>query len=239
MNPVHIVTDKKNIASRVLFPGDPLRAKYIAENFLEEPILINTVRNMLGYTGFYKGKRITVMASGMGCPSALIYAYELYEFYKVNKIIRIGSAGAMNENVFIGDIVLGSFSYSFSNIRYGINKKTSKKVVSSNLLNQKILDRAKILNMKVKKGGIYCSEILEPYIPTPHLYKKIPKNINLLASEMESFALYSLAEHLNKEATCLVTITDSPYERKNAFTAEERQLCLNNMIILALESIIK
>ena len=117
MNPVHIVTDKKNIASRVLLPGDPLRAKYIAENFLEEPVLINTVRNMLGYTGFYKGKRVTVIASGMGCPSALIYAYELYEFYNVNKIIRIGSAGAMNENVFIGDIVWVSFAYSFSHIR--------------------------------------------------------------------------------------------------------------------------
>ena len=92
MKPIHIVTEKENIAPLVLFPGDPLRAKYIADNYLEDAVLINTVRNMLGYTGKYKGKRITVIGSGMGIPSASLYAYELYEFYKVKKIIRIGSA---------------------------------------------------------------------------------------------------------------------------------------------------
>ena len=120
MNPVHIVTDKKNIAPRVLFPGDPLRAKYIAEHYLEKPVLINTIRNMLGYTGFYKGKRITVIGSGMGCASCCIYAYELYQIYNVKKIIRIGSAGAFNPNISVGDIVLGTYSFSFSNIVYNI-----------------------------------------------------------------------------------------------------------------------
>ena len=164
MNPIHIVTDKKNIASRVLLPGDPLRAKYIAENYLENAELINTVRNMLGYTGYYKGKKITVIGSGMGCASVCIYAYELYQIYNVKKIIRIGSAGAFNPNISVGDIVLGSYSFSFSNIRYAMCKSNAKKVSSSNNLNQTIETRAKNLGMELKKGGLYTSEIFEPYI---------------------------------------------------------------------------
>ena len=173
MNPIHIVTDKKNIASRVLLPGDPLRAKYIAENYLENAELINTVRNMLGYTGYYKGKKVTVIGSGMGCASVCIYAYELYQIYNVKKIIRIGSAGAFNPNISVGDIVLGSYSFSFSNIRYAMCKSNAKKVSSSNNLNQTIETRAKNLGMELKKGGLYTSEIFEPYIPTPHLNKMI------------------------------------------------------------------
>lgn len=239
MNPIHIVTEKTNIASKVLLPGDPLRAKYIAENYLDDYKLINTVRNILGYTGYYKGKKVTVIASGMGCPSCLIYAYELYEFYNVKEIIRIGSAGALNPNVSVGDIVLGTYSYSFSNIRYALSKSKAKKVPSSNKLNQKILNKADKLNIDIKKGGIYTSEIFEPYIPTPHLTKQIPKNIKLLASEMESFALYSIANYLDKDATCLVTITDSEFEKDKTYSAEERQLNLNKMIYLALEAISK
>ena len=155
MNPIHIVTEKTNIASRVLLPGDPLRAKYIAENYLEDYKLVNTVRNILGYTGYYKGKKVTVIASGMGCPSCLIYAYELYEFYNVKEIIRIGSAGALTPNVSVGDIVLGTYSYSFSNIRYALSKSKAKKISSSNKLNQKILNKADKLNIDIKKGGIY------------------------------------------------------------------------------------
>lgn len=239
MNPVHIVTEKANIASKVLLPGDPLRAKYIAENYLDDYKLINTVRNILGYTGYYKGKKVTVIASGMGCPSALIYAYELYEFYNVKEIIRIGSAGALTPNVLVGDIVLGTYSYSFSNIRYALSKSKAKKISSSNKLNQKVLNKADKLNIDIKKGGIYTSEIFEPYIPTPHLAKQIPKNIKLLASEMESFALYSVANFLDKDATCLVTITDSEFEKDKTYSSEERQLNLNKMIYLALEAITK
>lgn len=237
MNPIHIVTNKENIASKVLLPGDPLRAKYIAEHYLKDAILVNNVRNMLGYTGYYKGKKITVIGSGMGCASVCIYAYELYEIYNVKKIIRIGSAGAFNPNIMIGDIVLGNYSFSFSNIRYAIDKSKAKKISSSNNLNQIIEKKAKKLNINIKKGGLYTSEIFEPYIPTPHLNKQIPKNIKLLASEMESFGLYSIANYLNKDATCLVTITDSPFEKNKDYNAEERQLKLDKMIILALESI--
>ena len=118
MKPVHIVTDKENIAKTVLLPGDPLRAKYITENFLEDAKLINTVRNMFGYTGTYKGKKVTVFASGMGIPSAALYAYELFTFYEVEEIIRIGSAGAGNPEVMIGDIILSTGCYSESTIAY-------------------------------------------------------------------------------------------------------------------------
>ena len=145
MNPIHIVTDKKNIASRVLLPGDPLRAKYIAENYLENAELINTVRNMLGYTGYYKGTKVTVIGSGMGCASVCIYAYELYQIYNVKKIIRIGSAGAFNPNISVGDIVLGSYSFSFSNIRYAMCKSNAKKVSSSNNLNSSQFNLKKAL----------------------------------------------------------------------------------------------
>ena len=106
MNPIHIVANKDDIAPLVLLPGDPLRAKYIADNYLENVKLVNSVRNMLGFTGTYKGKKITVIGSGMGIPSASLYAYELYEFYKVKKIIRIGSAGALSPDVHVRDIVL-------------------------------------------------------------------------------------------------------------------------------------
>ena len=163
MNPIHIVTDKKNIASRVLLPGDPLRAKYIAENYLENAELINTVRNMLGYTGYYKGKKVTVIGSGMGCASVCIYAYELYQIYNVKKIIRIGSAGAFNPNISVGDIVLGSYSFSFSNIRYAMCKSKAKKVASTNNLNQIIECNAKKLDIEIKKGDCIGQAIFQKF----------------------------------------------------------------------------
>ena len=116
MEPVHIVTEKENIAPLVLFPGDPLRAKYIAEKFLTNVRLVNKIRNMYAFTGYYKGKRVSVVGSGMGCPSASLYAYELYKFYDVEKIIRIGSAGADKNNVHILDTFLSPWYYSESSI---------------------------------------------------------------------------------------------------------------------------
>ena len=239
MEPIHIVTEKENIAPLVLFPGDPLRAKYIADNYLEDAVLINTVRNMLGYTGKYKGKRITVIGSGMGIPSASLYAYELYEFYKVKKIIRIGSAGAMSPDVHVRDIVLASVAYSDSNFRYGLTKSTSKKIASSNTLNQIIINTAKKIDIPVKKGHIYTSEIFDVYAPIDHLLKKLPENAKLLACEMEAFGIFTVANYCKKEATCLVSISDSKFEHNKDLTAEERQTTLNQMIFLALESIIK
>ena len=239
MHPIHIVTGKKNIASRVLLPGDPLRAKYIAENYLEDPVLINNVRNMLGYTGKYKGKRITVIGSGMGIPSASLYVYELFKFYNVERIIRIGSAGSLNPNIHVKDIILGTNAYSDSNFRYALTKSKSKKISGSNYLNQQIINTSKELNIPINKGTIYTSEVFDAYKPINHLLNKIPKNINLLACEMEAFGIYTVAKFLNKEATCLVSISDSKYEKDKDLTALERQTTLDQMIYLALNSIIK
>ena len=123
MNATHILCPKENIAKIVLMPGDPLRAKYIAENFLEEPRLVNEIRNMLGYTGFYKGVKVTVLAHGMGCPSIGIYAYELYKFYDVEKIIRIGTCGALQKDIYVKDVILASNAYSISTFDVPIFKK--------------------------------------------------------------------------------------------------------------------
>ncbi len=239
MEPIHIVTEKENIAPLVLLPGDPLRAKYIAENYLEDVKLINTVRNMLGYTGTYKGKRVTVIGSGMGIPSAALYVYELYNFYNVKKIIRIGSAGSLSPDVHVRDIVLASVAYSDSNFRYALTKSTSKKIAASNNLNQIILNTAKEINIPVKKGRIYTSEIFDVYASIEHLLKKIPESVNLLACEMEAFGIFTVANYCKKDATCLVSISDSKFEENKDLTAEERQTTLNQMIFLALESIIK
>lgn len=239
MNPIHIVADKDSIAPLVLLPGDPLRAKYIADNYLEDARLINSVRNMLGFTGTYKGKKITVIGSGMGIPSASLYAYELYEFYKVKKIIRIGSAGALSPDVHVRNIVLATTAYSDSNFRYALTKSTSKKISSSNTLNQIIINTSKKIDIPIKKGHIYTSEIFDVYAPIDHLLNKIPKNVKLLACEMEAFGLFTVANYCQKEATCLISISDSKFEKENNLTAEERQTTLNQMIFLALESIIK
>ena len=239
MNPIHIVANKDDIAPLVLLPGDPLRAKYIADNYLENVKLVNSVRNMLGFTGTYKGKKITVIGSGMGIPSASLYAYELYEFYKVKKIIRIGSAGALSPDVHVRDIVLATTAYSDSNFRYALTKSNSKKIASSNTLNQIIINTSKNINIPIKKGHIYTSEIFDVYAPIDHLLNKIPKNVKLLACEMEAFGLFTVANYCKKDATCLVSISDSKFEKGNDLTPEERQTTLNQMIFLALESIIK
>jgi purine-nucleoside phosphorylase len=237
MNAIHIITEKENIAPLVLLPGDPLRAKYIAENYLQDAYMINNVRNMLGYTGTYKGKRITVIGSGMGIPSVGIYAYELYKFYDVEKIIRIGSAGSLDKDIHIRDILLCSSAYSDSNFRYALTKSKSKKISSSNNLNQLIINTAKNLNIPIKKGTIYTSEVFDVYAPIDHLLNKIPENIKVLGCEMEAFGLFTIAKYLNKEASCLVSISDSKFESENNLSAEERQITLNQMIYLALESI--
>ena len=239
MKPIHIVCEKDDISPLVLFPGDPLRAKYIADNYLENAKLINNVRNMLGYTGIYKGKKVTVIGSGMGISSASLYAYELYKFYNVKKIIRIGSAGALSENVHVRDIILASNAYSDSNFRYIVQKSKAKKISSSNNLNQTILNVAKNIEIPLKKGSIYTSDVFDAYIPIDHLLNKMPKNVKLLACEMEAYGLFTIADYLKKDASCLVSISDSKFEPQNNLSSEERQTTLNQMIFLALEAIIK
>ena len=156
MEPVHLVTDKNNIAEIVLLPGDPLRAKYIAENFLEGAQLVNTIRNMFAFTGTYKGKRITVMGSGMGMPSMGIYAYELYHFYDVKKIIRIGTSGAYSKNVHVGDVVLSTAAYTPSNFAYSYSNESVHLEKANEKLTNTIESTAKELNINVIKGPTIC-----------------------------------------------------------------------------------
>ena len=235
----HNEEKKEDIAKIVIMPGDPLRAKYIAENFLEDAKLVNSVRNMYAYTGNYKGKRITVMASGMGMPSMGIYAYELYKFYDVDTIIRIGSCGTFDRNIKVFDTILVEKSYTEGNFALAMNNKTCHVVDGSeDILN--IIDKtANEINIPLVKGSILCNEYFDPYMEDiQKLFDRFPKDLRILGSEMESFALFYTAKVLNKKAGCLLTVVDSMFEKKS-ISADERQTSLNNMITLALESSLK
>ena len=233
---IHIEAKKDEIADVVLMPGDPLRAKYIAETFLSDVIEINKVRNMLGYTGFYKGKRITVMGSGMGIPSIGIYSYELFNDYNVKKIIRIGSGGSLNKDIKLNDIVLAKNSYSPSSFAYVWGQSVNNIINSSETINNDIIKTAKKLKINLHCGTIMTADVFTVYADVTHIYEKMPKHINLLANEMEAFGLFHVANLCKKEATCLMTIVDSPYE-KNMLSQEDKETNLNTMILLALESI--
>lgn len=227
------------IAKKVLMAGDPLRVKYIAENYLEDYKLVNQVRGMYCYTGKYKNKEISVMAHGMGIPSMGIYSYELFHYYEVEQIIRIGSCGAIVDELNLNDIILADKSYTEGNYAYNFDNKECHIVKSSEEINKKIEQVAKELNVEYIKGDILCNECFDLYLlDKDALIKRAPKEVNLLVSEMETFALFYNAKRENKKATCLLTVVDVPKEAKG-LTPEERETALNQMINLALETIIK
>lgn len=237
--PIHCNAKKEDIAKTVLMPGDPLRAKYIAENFLENARLVNTVRNMLAYTGTYKGKEITVFSHGMGMASMGIYCYELYKFYDVENIIRIGSCGAYSEDLNIFDTILVDKSYTEGNFAYEWNEKDCHLIESSKFLNEIIESTAKEINIPYIKGNTLCSDCFDGYLESiPNLIKRFPKELNIIGAEMEAFALFYMAHYLGRKASCLLTVVDSHY-KKQEISSEEREKSLNNMITLALESAIK
>jgi len=223
------------IASTVLMPGDPLRAKYIAETFLDNPKLVNQVRGMYAYTGTYKGKDITVMASGMGMPSIGIYSYELYKFYNVDNIIRIGSAGSYVKELNIYDILLVDKSYSESSYANTQNGETKNILESSKYLNDIIINTSKELNINIQVGTAHSSDV---FYKEDNKYEELVEKYNTKAVEMESFALFHNANVLGKNATCLLTISDS-FITNEETTSEERQTHFNEMIKLALESALK
>lgn len=237
MEPVHIVTDKENIAEIVLLPGDPLRAKYIAENFLEDAKLVNTIRNMFAFTGTYKGKKVTVMGSGMGMPSMGIYAYELIKFYGVKKIIRIGTSGAFKPEVHIGDIVVATGSYTPDIYAYEYSNEDKHLEYSDEVLTNTISNTAQELNIPIIKGLILTNDVFDVYVSVEHL-KKDCEQYDLLAKEMEAFALFHIANKEHVQASAIVSVVDSGFEDR-IITPEDRETKLNNMITLALESIIK
>lgn len=229
----------EDIASTVLMPGDPLRAKYIADNFLTDVKLINSVRNMYGYTGLYKGKKITVFASGMGMPSMGIYCYELYKFYNVQNIIRIGSCGAYSPDLNIFDTLLVDNSYTEGNFAYALEGANCHTIQAYESLNNIIENCSKELNIPIVKGNVLCSEVFDYYVKNiDDLISRFPKDLNIIGAEMESFALFYTAKYLNRKAACLLTVVDSHYKNQ-AITAEEREKSLNNMIVLSLESALK
>lgn len=229
----------EDIASTVLMPGDPLRAKYIADNFLTDVKLINSVRSMYGYTGLYKGKKITVFASGIGMPSMGIYCYELYKFYNVQNIIRIGSCGAYSPDLNIFDTLLVNNSYTEGNFAYALEGANCHTIQADESLNNIIENCSKELNIPIVKGNVLCSEVFDYYVKNiDDLISRFPKDLNIIGAEMESFALFYTAKYLNRKAACLLTVVDSHYKNQ-AITAEEREKSLNNMIVLALESALK
>lgn len=231
----HIESSKDDIAKVVLMPGDPLRAKYIAEHFLTDYKLVNSVRNMFAYTGYYKGNKVTVFSSGMGIPSIGIYAYELFKFYDVEKVIRIGTSGTIHKDVKLLDVVLGTSAYSVSTFPLLFDGDTDKEYESSMELNNKILEQGKRLGINIKPGKIITSDVFDPYVDGDKFMSNFP-NEEFLASEMEAFCLFYLAKKLNKEATSLLTVVDSKYD-KRSLSSEEREKSLNDMITLALETV--
>ena len=236
-NPIHIEANA-DIASIVLMPGDPLRAKYIAENFLSDAKLVTSIRNMYGYTGNYKGTKVTVMSHGMGMPSASIYVFELIHYFKVKKIIRIGTCGAVSPKADIGDVILTKNVFSESNFAYTYNNYIGNVVEANKILNEIILNTAEELNMSVHYGMTTTMDVFGPYIDYDRVLDRIPESYEILGEEMEAFGLIHVANTMNCEATTLMTVADSKYS-KVVLTPEERQTKLNDMITLALESIIK
>jgi purine-nucleoside phosphorylase len=230
--PHNSCADASLIAKTVLLPGDPLRAKYIAEHYLKDVVEFNHVRNILGYTGTYNGKRISVMASGMGQPSLGIYVYELYEFYGVENIVRIGSAGSYSKDLKIYDCVLVKDAYSestFAKVAYGYGAHIMKSNAS---LNAKLHKNAEKLGIELKDIRAHSSDVF--YHPNPKFsWEAVRDEKGCEAVEMESFALFATAKALKKKAACLLTISDS-FITHEATSAEERQNSFNNMMEIAL-----
>lgn len=225
-----------DFAKTVLMPGDPLRAKFIAENFLENPRLVNDVRNMLAFTGTYKGVPVSVMASGMGMPSIGIYSYELYQFYGVENIVRIGSAGSYAERLQVRDVVLADYAYSDSTYALKTNGTDSHKLYPSLELNAIIQKKAEELGIECKLGVVHSSDAFytDPAIGS---WETIRDETGAECVEMESFALFHNAHMTGKRAACILTISDAFYNQV-ALSAEERQNSFTQMMRLALESAI-
>lgn len=230
----HNEADKGIIAKTVLMPGDPLRAEFIANTYLEQVVKFNNVRNMYGFTGKYKDKEVSVMGSGMGMPSIGIYSYELYTVYGVENIIRIGSAGSYCSEADIYDVVLASEAYSESSYAKVQNGYDKDKTYPSEKLNQKILDVADRTGIPVIKGCVHSSDVFYREDKTPY-YQRLYEEKGCIAVEMESFALFHNASVLKKNASCILTISDSFVSHKET-TSDERQKSFVKMMELALET---
>ena len=234
MSTPHNSAQAGEIAKTVLMPGDPLRAKYVAEHYLENPVCFNTVRNMLGYTGTYKGVPVSVMASGMGIPSIGIYSYELFHFYDVENIIRVGSAGAMRADLELGSVVAGQGACTNSGFadQYELGG-TFAPICDFDLLTAAV-ESAKELGVKMPVGNLYSSDTF---------YDAAQRNMRfarmgVMAVEMEAAALYCTAAYTGKRALAICSISDN-LVNGTELSADERQTTFTNMMKLALEVAVK
>lgn len=227
----HNNAKKGDFAKTVLMPGDPLRAKYIAETYLENPRQVNAVRNMFGYTGTYHGKEISVMGAGMGMPSIGIYSYELFNFYDVDNIIRIGSAGALQDHVKLMDVVIGMGACTDSNYAYQYGLPGTFAPIADYELMSRAIETAKKQGTGVVVGNVLSSDVFYNQCGNAN---DLWKSMGVLAVEMEAAALYMNAAKAKKKALCMLTISDHIYTGE-ALSAEDRQVGFGKMMEIALE----
>lgn len=235
MSTPHNSANKGDFAKTVLMPGDPLRAKFIAENFLEDPKLVNNVRGIQGYTGTWKGKPVSVMASGMGMPSIGIYSYELFKEYDVENIIRIGSAGSYVKECKVFDVVIADSAYSessFAKVQCGYESDVT---YPSTALSDKLKNAADQLGIPYKEGRIHSADVF--YRESSDYLKSVVDDKKCIAVEMESYALFSNAKVLGKNAACILTISDS-FVSPEETTPEQREKNFTDMMKIALDAAI-
>ncbi len=231
MSTPHNEAKKGEIAKTVLMPGDPLRAKYLAETYLEDVKIFNTVRNMLGYTGTYKGKKVSIMGSGMGMPSIGIYSYELYTQYDVDNIIRIGSCGALKEHVHLRDIIIAQGACTDSNFAHQYELSGTFSALSSYDLLEKAVMLAKEKQVNYHVGNIISSDIF--YHADQDSAAKWA-SMGCLGVEMEAYGLFATAAYLNKKALTILTVSDSLVSNE-VTTSEEREKTFTSMMEIALD----
>ncbi|MBQ1316606.1 MAG: purine-nucleoside phosphorylase [Lachnospiraceae bacterium] len=224
-----------HIAKIVLMPGDPLRAKYVAEHYLENPVLFNDVRNMYGYTGTYEGKEVSVMGSGMGMPSFTLYAYELFSFFGVEAIIRIGSAGAIQDDVHVRDVVIAMASSTNSAMGSAYDVQGTVAPTATWGILKEAVKAAEELGVTAHVGPVYCSDYF--YNPDKEINKKA-REMGHLCVEMESAALYLTAMALHKKALAIFTISDHIFTGE-ALSAIERQDSFHEMMEVALKAAVR
>ena len=225
-----------DFAKTVIMPGDPKRAELINKKYLINSKIITDVRGIVGYTGYYKDKKISVMASGMGMPSMGIYSYELFKVFNVDNIIRIGSCGSYTDDLHLLDLILVDKTYTEGNYALTMDNKDVHIVEASKTINNEIENVANKIGIKYKKGTTLCSEVFDAYmVDSSKLFERIPKDIKLIGSEMEAFSLFYNAKLLGKKAACLLTVADDHFHG-GVVTSEQREQSLNDMIELALNA---
>lgn len=231
---IHIEAGQGEIADSILLPGDPLRAKYIAETYLEDPVQYNQVRGMLGYTGFYKGKKISVQGTGMGIPSISIYVNELIRDYGVKKLIRVGTCGGIQDGIHVRDVILAMSATTDSAVNHAVFPNIDFAPTADFELLKKAYDIGTELGVSLRAGGVLSADVF--YRDSMDIMKKLA-DYGVLAVEMETSALYTLAAKYGAQALTILTVSDHVFNGEDT-TAQERQTTFNDMIRIALKTAI-